>query len=132
MDTNAIREETRKLGRELRRAIPDTYRAFGQLHSAALAPGALSTSTKELIALAISVTRGCDGCIVAHAEGAARSGATAEEVAETLGVTILMNGGTATMYGPTAYQAFQDFMAARTPGQNSTHVGHNHHAPAST
>ena len=77
MDTIAIREETRTLGRELRRAIPDTYRAFGQLHSATLAPGALSTSTKELIALAIAVTRECDGCIVAHAEGAARSGATA-------------------------------------------------------
>ena len=30
MDTIAIREETRTLGRELRRAIPDTYRAFGQ------------------------------------------------------------------------------------------------------
>ena len=44
------------------------------------------------------MTRECDGCIVAHAEGAARSGATAEEVAEALGVAILMNGGTATMY----------------------------------
>ncbi len=61
------------------------------------------------------------GCIVAHAEGAARSGATAEEVAETLGVAILMNGGTATMYGPRAYRAFHDFAAARTAG-NSAHV----------
>ena len=113
MDVIAIREETRTLGRELRRAIPDTYRAFGQLHSTALAPGALSTSTKELIALAIAVTRECDGCIVAHAEGAARSGATADEVAETMGVAILMNGGPASMYGPRAYQAFQDFTAAK-------------------
>jgi AhpD family alkylhydroperoxidase len=69
MDAAALREDTRKLGRELRRAIPDTYRAYGQLHSTALAPGALSTSTKELIALAIAVTRECDGCIAAHAEG---------------------------------------------------------------
>ena len=88
MDTIAIREETRTLGRELRRAIPAPTVPFGQLHSSALAPGALSTGTKELIALAISVTRECDGCIVAHAEGAARSGATAAEVAETLGVRI--------------------------------------------
>ena len=115
-------EDTRTLGRELRRAIPDTYRAFGQLHSSALAPGALSTSTKELIALAIAVTHECDGCIVAHAEGAARSGATADEVAETMGVAILMNGGPATMYGPRAYQAFQDFTAAKdsTAAKEST------------
>jgi AhpD family alkylhydroperoxidase len=129
MDTIAIREETRTLGRELRRAIPDTYRAFGQLHSAALAPGALSTGTKELIALAISVSRGCEGCIVAHAEGAARSGATAEEVAEALGVAILMNGGTATMYGPLAYRAFQDFTTARSRGQNSKPVHRDHDEP---
>ncbi len=131
MDAKALREDTRKLGRELRRAIPDTYRAYGQLHTTALAPGALSTSTKELIALAIAVTRECDGCIAAHAEGAARSGATADEVAETMGVAILMNGGPATMYGPSAYRAFQDFTAARTTGQNATHVHQGQHAPAS-
>ena len=131
MDAAALREDARKLGRELRRAIPDTYRAYGQLHGAALAPGALSASAKELIALAIAVTRECDGCIAAHAEGAARSGATADEVAETMGVAILMNGGPATVYGPRAYRAFQDIAAARTPGQNSTHVHQDQPAPAS-
>jgi AhpD family alkylhydroperoxidase len=130
MDALALREDARTLGRNLRRAIPDTYRAYGQLHSAALAPGALSTSAKELIALAIAVTRECDGCIAAHAEGAARSGATADEVAEAIGVAILMNGGPATVYGPRAYRAFQDFMAARTPGPSSLHVDHDHHGPA--
>jgi hypothetical protein len=34
-----------------------------------------------------------------------------------MGVAILMNGGPATMYGPRAYRAFQDFTAARTTGQ---------------
>ena len=41
-----------------------------------------------------------------------------------------MNGGTATMYGPRAYRAFQDFTAERTPGPDSTHVDTGHHAPA--
>lgn len=130
MDVIAIRQDTRTLGRELRRAIPDTFRAFSQLHGTALAPGALSTSTKELIALAISVTRECDGCIVAHAEGAARSGATAEEVAEMIGVAILMNGGPATMYGPRAYRAFQDFTAAQGSTAARTPDQHHHHEPA--
>lgn len=63
------------------------------MHAAAYASGALDRKTKELTALAMAVTGGCDGCIVSHARGAARSGATDEEVAETLGVTIAMNGG---------------------------------------
>ena len=111
-DATALQQETRALGRELRRAIPDTYKAYAHLHGTVLEPGALGTSTKELIALAIAVTRECDGCIAAHADGAARSGATAEEVAEALGVAILMNGGPATVYGPRAYAAFREFATA--------------------
>jgi AhpD family alkylhydroperoxidase len=107
----ALRDEARALGRELRRAIPGTYKAYAELHRAALGPGALAGSSKELIALAIAVTRECDGCIAAHAEGAARSGASADEVAEAIGVAILMNGGPATVYGPRAFAAFQEFAA---------------------
>lgn len=65
----------------------------------------------ELIALAIAVTRECDGCIAAHARGAAGQGATAQEVAETMGVAILMNGGPGTVWGARAYAAFQEFAA---------------------
>jgi alkylhydroperoxidase/carboxymuconolactone decarboxylase family protein YurZ len=57
------------------------------------------------------VSQQCDGCIAAHARGAARRGATEAEVAETIGVAILMNGGPATVYGPRAFAAFKDFVA---------------------
>ena len=53
-----------------------------------MAEGALSSKIKELIALAISITRECDGCVVAHARGAVRRGASGEEVAEMIGVAI--------------------------------------------
>ena len=96
----AVRDEVRTLGRDLRRAIPDVYRGYAALHGAALAPGALDTKTKELLALAIGVTRECDGCIAAHAYGAALNGATEAEVAEALGVALLMNGGPATVVRP--------------------------------
>ena len=49
--------------RDLRRAIPGVFRGFAQLYEAALAPGVLDVKTKELIALAIAVTRECDGCV---------------------------------------------------------------------
>ena len=102
--------EVAKEGRKLREAIPDVYAAYGALHKAAVGEdGALSAKVKELIALAIGVTKQCDGCIASHARGAARQGATAEEVAEVLGVAILMNGGPGTVWGARANAAFEEF-----------------------
>ncbi len=103
------------IARELRHEIPDTLKAFADLHKAAMAAGALDEATKELLALAIAVTHRCDGCIASHARGAARKGATRAQVAETIGVAILMNGGPATVYGPRALAAFDDFATPAEP-----------------
>jgi AhpD family alkylhydroperoxidase len=100
--------------RDLRRAIPAVYRGFAQLYEAALAPGVLDVKTKELIALAIAVTRECDGCVTAHADAAARSGVTEAEVAEMLGVVILMNGGPGATLAPGVLAAFRE-AAERLP-----------------
>jgi AhpD family alkylhydroperoxidase len=105
----AVLDELRPLHRELRRAIPEVYATFGDLHGAALTAGALDVRTKELIALAIAVIERCDGCIASHAQGAAKAGATRQEAAEAIGVAFLMNGGPATIYGPRAYAAFCEF-----------------------
>jgi AhpD family alkylhydroperoxidase len=101
-------------GRELRRALPDVYAGFAAMHDAALVDGALDRKTKELIAFAISTALECDGCIAAHAKAAAKAGATPQEAAEAIGVTILMQGGPATTYGPRAYEAFCEFHATVT------------------
>ena len=65
-----------------------------------MAEGVLPARVKELMALAIAVVKECDGCIAYHAKAAARRGATADEVAETLGVALLMDGGSASVNGP--------------------------------
>jgi len=95
--------------RELRHQIPDVYQGFADLHRSALQDGALSTRVKELMALAISIVDECDGCIASHARGAARQGATEQEVAEAIGLAILMSGGPGTIYGPRAWDAYQEF-----------------------
>ena len=65
-------------GRTLRDAIPEVYAGYVRMSAAALGEGGVvSAKTRELIALAIAVTRECDGCIAAHARGAASRGATA-------------------------------------------------------
>jgi AhpD family alkylhydroperoxidase len=103
-----IREELRQPALELRREIPDVLRAFGELSKAAMSDGALPGAIKQLVALAIAATRECDGCLVAHARGARRAGATRQQVAETMGVVILMNGGPGTVWGPRALRAFDE------------------------
>lgn len=70
-----------------------------------------------LIALAIGVVEGRDGCIASHAEAAAMAGATHQEAADAIGVTFLMKGGPATIYGPRAYDAFCEFAAAVQAGE---------------
>ena len=112
-----VLDELSPLHRRLRRAVPDVYRGFGALHAAAFAEGAIDTRTKELIALAIAVVEGCDGCIASHAQSAVRAGATRQEAAEAIGVTFLMHGGPATVYGARAYEAFCEFADALEAGE---------------
>jgi AhpD family alkylhydroperoxidase len=85
------------------------YDGFGALHKAAFAEGALDKKTKELLALAISIAVRCDGCIASHARGASINGATEQEVAEAIGVAIVMSGGPGTVYGPRALAAYRSF-----------------------
>jgi AhpD family alkylhydroperoxidase len=110
-----VQEELREPARALRSAIPEVYEGYRTMHAAAYADGALDRKTKELIALAIAVSKECDGCIASHARGAVRTGATESEVAEALGVAIAMNGGPGTVYGPRAFAAFREFAAQLDP-----------------
>jgi AhpD family alkylhydroperoxidase len=70
-------------------------------------PLARWTRTKQLIALAIAVSKECDGCIAAHA--AVLHGAIPAQAAAAIGVAFLKNGGPATVYGARAFAAFQEF-----------------------
>ncbi|HEY6378270.1 MAG TPA: carboxymuconolactone decarboxylase family protein [Candidatus Dormibacteraeota bacterium] len=107
-----VQSELREPARRLREQIPDVVGAYASLQRSVMVDGALSATVKELIALAIAVTRECDGCIAAHARGAATRGATEAEVAEAMGVAVLMNGGPGTVWGPRALDAFREFAPA--------------------
>jgi AhpD family alkylhydroperoxidase len=104
-----VTEDLRAPYKELTGAIPDVMSGFNALHAAAMSDGVIPARTKELIALAIAITRECDGCIAAHARGAARRGASVAEVTEMIGVAISLNGGPGTVWGPRALAAFHEF-----------------------
>ena len=112
-------EELASPTKELRDAAPEAWAGFGALHKAAVAEGVLPARIKELMALAIAVVKQCDGCIAYHSKAAARRGATAEEVAETLSVALLMDGGPASVYAPRAWQAYQEFAPGGHPQPGS-------------
>jgi AhpD family alkylhydroperoxidase len=119
MRHDEVIRELRQPTKHLRTAIPEVWSSFQDLHAAAVADGDVPKPLKEAAALAISVVKRCDGCIAYHARGAARAGATPAEVAEMLGVALLMDGGTASVYAPRAWEAFLQFSGADAPAAST-------------
>jgi len=105
---NRIQQLMANLGQEL----PAPMAGFVQLHKAAVAEGALSTKTKELIALAIAITVRCDGCISFHVHDALAAKANRQEIAEAIGVAVLMGGGPSVVYGAEALDALSTLEAS--------------------
>lgn len=85
----------------------ETLSEFNAMSRAALADGALDKKTKELIALAIGVSKQCDGCIGFHTRALKRLGATDQEISEALAITIYMGGGPTAMYAADAWSAWE-------------------------
>ena len=88
---------------------PATMKAFGGLVSATSSEGELDKSTKELMAIAISISIRCEDCIAYHVHNAVSLGAGREEVIETVNMAIEMGGGPSTVYGAKALEAFDEF-----------------------
>jgi AhpD family alkylhydroperoxidase len=101
-----LEENLTKLGGEL----PGPMSGFARLHRKGVEDGALSRKNKEMMALAISIATGCEGCIAYHTYDAIQAGATRAELLETLGVAILMGGGPATIYATYAMQAIDQLL----------------------
>ncbi len=89
--------------------IHGTIAGFQQMHKAAIGEGSLSTKVKELIALGIAISVRCDGCIAVHVKAAMAAGASREEIAETVGVAVLMGGGPSAVYGTKVMKAIEQF-----------------------
>ena len=90
--------------------IPGPMTGFARLHKKAVEEGALSSKVKEMMALAVSIAIGCDGCIAYHVHDAVAAGATRQELLETIGVGILMGGGPGSIYAAHAMDAVEQFL----------------------
>jgi AhpD family alkylhydroperoxidase len=106
-----LEERLVQLGQE----IPGPMSGFARLHRKAVEDGALPAKVKEMMALAISITEGCDGCIAYHVHDAVKAGATRQELLETIGVALLMGGGPGSIYAAHAMDAIEQFIPEMAP-----------------
>jgi len=90
------------------KAEKQTMMAFNGLTVAASRAGKISPALKELTAVAIAVTKGCEDCIVYHLAAAKKHGASREELAEMLAVSVEMAGGTGAVYAAKAIAYFDE------------------------
>ncbi len=75
-----LEERLAQLGGE----ISGPMTGFVRLNKKAVEEGALSSKVKEMMALAISIVVGCEGCIAYHVHDAVAAGATRQELLETI------------------------------------------------
>lgn len=71
------------------------FERFSELYPLAYEEGALTTNTKELLALGISVGRDCEDCITYHLIRLRELEATREELYELFALTLVVGGSTA-------------------------------------
>lgn len=93
----------------LEERIPHVHDAIWALQSAAIdGEGTLDPKLRALIGLAIAVSKQDEGCVVAIARDVASRGVTIDEVADAIGVAILMNGGPGHIWGQHALAIFEE------------------------
>jgi AhpD family alkylhydroperoxidase len=107
MDWNQYRQQVVAGVSNLAKLAPETVRGYGAMGTAGAKTGHLDAKTRELIAVAVSITLRCDGCITVHTDNARKLGASMEEIAEALGVAVSVNAGAAIVYSTRALDAYQ-------------------------
>ncbi|OLP55777.1 hypothetical protein BJF92_09080 [Rhizobium rhizosphaerae] len=88
----------------LAKASPDLFAGFSRVSKAATVPGRMTAAQKELVAVALAVSKGCEDCILYHVEAAIRHGAEEADLVEVLDVAVEMGGGPSVMYGAKALE----------------------------
>jgi len=77
---------------------PELFADLKKLSDDVMKDGALSSKIKELSAIALSIASNCKPCVKIHTRHAIRLGATKEEIAEIIGVAVLLLGGPADVW----------------------------------
>ena len=96
---------------KIMRQAPEVGHAFMDLYAKAGKSHTLDAKQKSLIALAISISLRCEGCIATHVSSAIMNGASLAEISDVVEVAILMGGGPALVHGGKALEAAEQLGA---------------------
>lgn len=87
---------------------PEVMKAFLDADAKVFADGSLDKKAKELIAVACAHITRCPYCIDAHVKAAKTAGATDEQIAEAVFVSIAMSAGAALAHSCIAMEALEE------------------------
>ena len=101
-------------------AAPKEAAAFLNLkRTAERSDGAIPAKYRELMSVAVALTTQCAYCIEAHINNAVQTGATREEIAETVFIAAALRAGGAVGNGLMAMRLFEE--ATAVPENVPTH-----------
>jgi AhpD family alkylhydroperoxidase len=106
LDWNEYQKQITAGNAQIGRINHEIIKGYRGLSEAGSTTNLLGAKVRELIALAVAVTRECDGCITVHTDAAIKQGATKEEIVEALSVAIAVNAGAALVFSTRVLDAF--------------------------
>ena len=105
MENQIYPPPSKELSQTRHELAPETDRAFRDFSKQVFAEGALSTKTKQLIAVAVAHVTQCPYCIRGRAQGAKQNGASEQEIMEAIWVAAEMRAGAAVAHSLIALDA---------------------------
>ncbi|MGM5482296.1 MAG: carboxymuconolactone decarboxylase family protein [Nanobdellota archaeon] len=84
--------------KRLSKTYPEFAEAFQKFMDEAEKESSLDLKTKEIISVALAVSRQCKKCIYFHVNNALKAGANSNEIIEGCLTAVLMGGGPSLMY----------------------------------
>lgn len=73
---------------------PELKNLYMGFYKATYGKSKLDIKTKEFVAIAAALTSGCKGCLEGHLKKAKKEGATSDEIAEVIAITLGVNAAT--------------------------------------
>ena len=101
-----LEESLARLGQDL----PGPMSGFARLHRKSIEDGTLSRKVKEMMAVAISIVVGCEGCIAYPVHDAVEAEAARAELLEAVSVGLMMGGGPGSIYAVHALEAIDQLL----------------------
>ncbi|MBD3230583.1 MAG: carboxymuconolactone decarboxylase family protein [Candidatus Lokiarchaeota archaeon] len=95
--------------KEIGKVDMNSVRKFRDFMNSVKVEGALSTKIKELIGVAVSISRHCEFCVPLHVKQALEHGATKEEIIEASMIAGLLGGGPSVIFIKYVFDALNTF-----------------------